>query len=206
MEVRQWSIPSTPQSRFARQLPLRRGSLREQGCACGADPTSSLPFPARAGKATTRGRVGAREEGLRTTTASTLQSPAADSSPYEGELKGSNGAPCGAIKSAAKPQTFLGGGIRTPLSLATLDSSPQRGEPFSSADGTGGILLRLTPLIPPHPCPSPPGRGRRPRGEGGVRTKGLRTPTPSTLQSPAGDSSPYEGELKGSKVAPCGAD
>ena len=38
-----------------------------------------------------------------------------------------------------------------------------------------------------------------------MRTKGLRTPTPSTLQSPAGDSSPYEGELKGSKVAPCGA-
>ena len=74
----------------------------------------ALPRPG--GEGGHAGEVGAREEGLRTATASTLQSPAGDSSPYEGELKGSKVAPCGAIKSAAKPQTFFGGGVRTPLS------------------------------------------------------------------------------------------
>ena len=70
-----------------RNLFWGRGNVVAAGAAY---PTSSLPFPAGAGKAATRGRVGARAEGLRTTAASTLQSAAADSSPYEGEpdLKG----------------------------------------------------------------------------------------------------------------------
>ena len=44
---------------------------------------------------------------------STPQSAAADSSPYEGEPKGSKVAPCGAIKCAAEPQTFFGSGCVT---------------------------------------------------------------------------------------------
>ncbi len=44
-------------------------------------------------------------------------------------------------------------------------------------------------LIPA--LPRPGGEGGH-AGEVGVRTKGLRTATPSTPQSPAGDSSPYE--------------
>ena len=65
-----------------------------------------------------------------------------------------------------------------------------------------GNIVAATPLIPPHPCPSPPGRGRRARGEVGAGEEGLCTAIPSIPQSPAGDSSPYEGEPKGSKVAP----
>ena len=67
----------------------RRNLFWEQGniVAAGAtDPTSSLPFPARAGKAATRGRWGegggvAHDYGLDPSVSS------ADSSPYEGEPK-----------------------------------------------------------------------------------------------------------------------
>ena len=58
-------------------------------------------------------------------------------------------------------------------------------------------LRRLSHLIPA--LPRPGGEGE-PAG-GGAREEGVRTTTASTLQSPAGDSSPYEGEPKGSKVA-----
>ena len=46
-------------------------------------------------------------------------------------------------------------------------SSERRGNPRG---GDAGILLRLTPRIPPHPCPSPPKRGRL--------TRKTRTPRP----------------------------
>ena len=55
------------------------------------------------------------------------------------------------------------------------------------------MLLRLrrgSHLIPA--LPRPGGEGDH-AGEVGVREEGLRTAIPSTLQSPAGDSSPYEG-------------
>ncbi len=66
-----------------------------------------------------------------TAMASIPQSPAGDSSPYEGALKGSKVAPCGANKFAAKPRPFWGrvrlfGGFlicyshTSPLPLPTL--------------------------------------------------------------------------------------
>ena len=63
----------------------------------------------------------------------------------------------------------------------------------------GRILLRLRRLS--HLIPALPRRG----GEGGhagggVRGEGVRTAIPSTLQSPAGDSSPYEGEPKRTRL------
>ncbi len=64
-------------------------------------------------------------------------------------------------------------------------------------------LRRGSHLIPA--LPRPGGEGDH-AGEVGAREEGVSTATASTLQSPAGDSSPYEGEPKGSKVAPCGAD
>ncbi len=67
----------------------------------------ALPRPG--GEGGHAGEGGARKEGLRTAIPSTPQSPAGDSSPDVGEPEGSKGAPCGAIKCAAKPQTFLGG-------------------------------------------------------------------------------------------------
>ena len=80
---------------------------------------------------------------MRTTTASTPQSPEGDSSPYEGEPKGLKVEPYGAIKCAAKAQTFFGGrGTDSPQSLR--DSSPQRGEPFRlrAGRGAGGFGTR----------------------------------------------------------------
>ena len=54
-------------------------------------------------------------------------------------------------------------------------------------------LRRGSHLIPA--LPRPGGEGE-PAGEVGAREEALRTAIPSTLQSPAGDSSPYEGEPK----------
>ena len=66
--------------------------------------------------------------------------------------------------------------------------------------GDGGMWLRLRRLSHLIPAlPRPGGEGGH-AGEGGAREEGLCTTTPSTLQSPAGDSSPYEGEPKRTRL------
>ena len=64
-----------------------RGNIVAAGAA---DPTSSLPFPAGAGKASTRGRVGRGRRGCARLYPRSLSLALLDSSPYEGEpnLKG----------------------------------------------------------------------------------------------------------------------
>ncbi len=70
-----------------RNLFWERGNVVAAGAA---DPTSSLPFPAGAGKASPRGRVGRGRRGCARIYPRSLSLALLDSSPYEGEpnLKG----------------------------------------------------------------------------------------------------------------------
>ena len=80
---------------------------------------------------------------------------------------------------------------------------PALPRPGGEGEHAGAVEVRTKGLRTPptaHPLNLPFVRGGGPAGPVGSRPKGLHTPTPSTLQSAAADSSPYEGEPKRTRL------